>query len=192
MKNKSVLIISIVIFIGVFALCAVGYNYLSKVYEEEQQNKISQSQNLTETEKVKEKAPDFTVTDYSGNKVNLSDFKGKPVVINFWATWCGPCKSELPHFDKLYSEKNQEIEFMMVNLTDGQSETEDTVKSFINETGYKFPVYFDTEYSGANAYQVYSIPLTVFVDKDGNIIDSYTGAMSFETLNGFIEKLVGE
>ena len=104
-------------------------------------------------------AVDFTVTDQQGNSVSLSDMKGRPVIINFWASWCSPCRSEMPHFDKMYKEYGNEIQFMMVNLT-GDSETVDTASSYIESEGYSFPVYYDTDGEGASAYSVYSIPAT--------------------------------
>ena len=84
-------------------------------------------------------AVDFTVTDQQGNSVSLSDMKGRPVIINFWASWCSPCRSEMPHFDKMYKEYGNELQFMMVNLT-GDSETVDTASSYIESEGYSFPV----------------------------------------------------
>ncbi|MBP3544577.1 MAG: TlpA family protein disulfide reductase, partial [Lachnospiraceae bacterium] len=76
----------------------------------------------TEPEKVP--APDFTVIDAEGNEVKLSDMRGKPVVVNFWASWCGPCKMEMPEFEEVYKELGDEVHFMMVNLTDGWQETQ--------------------------------------------------------------------
>ena len=101
---------------------------------------------------------DFKVYDREGNPVSLSDMAGKPVVVNFWATWCGPCKSELPAFEKAYKTYGDKVEFMMVNLTDGQRETVPKVNEFISENEYTFPVYYDTKYSASAAYGISSIP----------------------------------
>jgi len=134
-------------------------------------------------------AIDFTVYTQDGTTVNLSDFYGKPIVVNFWATWCGPCKSELPAFEQLYSEYGEDITFMMVNLTDGAQETVKGVNKFIMDNGYHFPVYFDTDADAALTYSVYSIPATLFIDADGNIVASHMGAMSESTLRNYIESL---
>lgn len=91
----------------------------------------------------KNTAPDFPVLDADGNTVRLSDMFGKPVVINFWATWCPPCKRELPDFDRLCREYGDRVVFMMVNLTDGRRDTVDGTKKFVSEKGYTFPVYFE-------------------------------------------------
>lgn len=134
----------------------------------------------------KNTAPDFPVLDADGNTVRLSDMFGKPVVINFWATWCPPCRSELPAFDKLYRQYGNEVSFMMIDLTDGYRETVEGVKRFISENGYTFPVYYDTEGSAAEAYNVSSIPFTVAVGRNGNIVGTHLGAMS----EAVLEKLI--
>ena len=127
-------------------------------------------------------APDFTVLDAQGNEVKLSDFQGKPVVLNFWASWCGPCKSEMPDFDEVYGEYGEEVQFMMVNLTDGSRETVETATEFVEEQGYSFPVYFDTQSQGAIAYGVMAIPTTYFIDAQGNAVARAMSALDKETL----------
>lgn len=132
-------------------------------------------------------APDFTVTDGGGNRVSTADLSGKPVILNFWATWCPPCRSELPAFDKLYRQYGNEVSFMMIDLTDGYRETVEGVKKFISENGYTFPVYYDTEGSAAEAYNVSSIPFTVAVGRNGNIVGTHLGAMSEAALEKLIK-----
>ncbi|MBR6676296.1 MAG: TlpA family protein disulfide reductase [Clostridia bacterium] len=134
-------------------------------------------------------APDITVYTLDGEAVKLSDLRSKPVVLNFWATWCPPCKAELPHFEKLSVEYRGEVEFMMVNLTDGTRDTEELVRSFIESEGYTFPVYCDTEMQAYYLYGVNSIPVTFFIDARGRIQNAYTGAMSEEQLRGYIEEM---
>lgn len=132
-------------------------------------------------------APDFTVTDGGGNRVSTADLSGKPVILNFWATWCPPCRSELPAFDKLYRQYGNEVSFMMIDLTDGYRETVEGVRKFISENGYTFPVYYDTEGSAAEAYNVSSIPFTVAVGRNGNIVGTHLGAMSEAALEKLIK-----
>ena len=127
-------------------------------------------------------APDFTVYTATGDAVKLSDLRGKPVVLNFWASWCGPCKSEMPDFQEAFLRLGQDVQFAMVNLTDGGQETVQTASAFIAQQGYTFPVYYDTAYAAANAYQVRSIPATYFIDADGNLVAQFTGAMNAEQL----------
>ena len=127
-------------------------------------------------------APDFTVYTAAGEAVKLSELRGKPVVVNFWASWCGPCKSEMPDFEEAYLQLGQDVQFVMVNLTDGDRETVQTATDFISAQGYTFPVFFDTKYSAANAYQVRSIPATYFINAEGHVVAQFTGAMNAEQL----------
>lgn len=125
-----------------------------------------------------EPAPDFTVFDALGNPVSLSDMRGKPVVLNFWASWCPPCKAEMPDFDKVYRELGDEVVFMMVNVWD----TKDAAEAVINSMGYSFPVYYDLAESAASAYGVESIPQTYFIDKWGGFVAYGIGALTEEDL----------
>ena len=144
------------------------------------------------TEDIKKNtAPDFTVLDKDGNTVRLSEKFGKPIVINFWATWCPPCKQELPDFDKLCKEYGDRVVFMMVNLTDGYRDTVDGTKRFVSGKGYTFPVYFDTKDNAASAYNVSSIPQTTFIDAKGNIYTTRIGAMNEATLRIYLNALLG-
>ncbi|MBQ9045405.1 MAG: TlpA family protein disulfide reductase [Oscillospiraceae bacterium] len=137
-------------------------------------------------------APDFEVLDGEGNTVRLSDFRGRPVVINFWATWCPPCRSELPAFDSLYAEYGDRIDFLMVDLTDGERETVSGVRDFVAEEGYAFPVYYDTAYSAAEAYQLYSIPVTVLIRPDGTVFTQQIGAMNEHAIRSYLNDLLSE
>ena len=133
-------------------------------------------------ENAAETAPDFTMTDASGEEVKLSYFFGKPVVLIFWAIWCGPCKSEMPHFEEAYQKYGEDINFVIVNLTDGSRETVETASAFIEEQGYTFPVYFDTSTEGAMTYGTYSIPVTYFIAADGTPVAQASGALDAATL----------
>ncbi len=137
-------------------------------------------------------APDFIVVDGAGKEYALSDFVGKPVVLNFWASWCGPCKSEMPDFQTAYEQYGGEIHFLMVNLTDGYQETVESASGFIARQGYTFPVYYDTNYSAAMAYGVNAVPVTYFIDAQGQLIAYGQGAMDAETLQRGIGMILPE
>ena len=119
--------------------------------------------------------------DANGNEVKLSDFRGKPIVLNFWATWCYYCKSEMADFNKAY-QKYSDVQFLMVNATDGVYETITSAKKYIEKEGYAFDVFFDTTESAVNAYHVSGFPSTFFIDANGNLVARAIGMLDLETL----------
>ena len=132
-------------------------------------------------------AMDFTVYDADGNPVSLSDFYGKPILINFWATWCPPCKSELPDFDRVYADYGEDVVFMMVNMTDGSRDTVESASAFVSDNGYAFPVYYDCDLDAAYTYGVSSIPMTVLVGADGNLVGAQIGVLTEEQLRVILD-----
>ena len=112
-----------------------------------QETKSTETSTPTTQEDESEKilAPDFTVYDLDGNEVHLSDFIGKSVVLNFWASWCSPCKMEMPDFNEKYLEIGEEVQFLIINMTDDSRETVETASAFIAEQSYSFPVFYDTD-----------------------------------------------
>lgn len=133
-------------------------------------------------------APDFTVYDGDGNAVHLSDYVGKPVVMNFWASWCGPCQMEMPDFQAKHEELGSEVQFLMINMTGGR-ETLDSAQKFIAEQGYTFPVFYDTDSDAAITYGAYSLPTTYFIDAEGNAVAQATGAINGEILQTGIDMI---
>ena len=134
-------------------------------------------------------APDFTVYDVRGNAHKLSDFFGKPIVLNFWATWCGPCKMEMPDFDEKYQELGEEVQFLMVNVTDGMRDTVETASAFITEAGYQFPVFYDTGLEASNIYGITSLPTTYFIDENGNVALWGAGMLTAENLQYGLDQI---
>lgn len=182
MKNKKV-IVYIILFVLVVFGATLLYGELSENYNIEQKTE-------DKVEKEKQKAPDFEAFSESGESVKLSEKTGKPVVINFWATWCGPCREELPAFENMYKKYSDKVEFMMVNLTDGMREKKEDVQAFITENKFTFPVFYDNEQYAAYAYNITSIPVTVFVDAEGNIYNYRVGRLRENKLKEYIEELL--
>ena len=213
MNNKKKTIILIALFVVLMAGASVLYNNLSKNYQpdtlltensnsdidsgntasNETNSNTDATENTNQSEdsssENKNLAPNFTVFDLEGNEVNLTDFFGKPIIVNFWASWCGPCKMEMPDFDAAYTTYKDEIEFLMVNMTDGSRETLEKASSFIVDSEYTFPVYYDTEYSAAITYSVSSLPTTYFINADGELIAHARGAIDADTLEKGIDMI---
>ena len=148
----------------------------------QQGDSTQQSDSTQAEEDSRVKAVDFTMLDAQGNEVKLSDYYGKPIVVNFWASWCPPCKAELPDFQKVYDEMKDNINFLMIDLPDGQRETIEKAAQFIADEKYTFPVFYDNTQDAAYIYQIDSIPTTLFIDKDGYIVAGHKGQISEKNL----------
>ena len=137
-------------------------------------------------------APNFTAYDDAGNPVSLKDMRGKPVVVNFFASWCGPCKMEMPYFDEFYHQYGDQVTFMMVNLCAFGNDTKENGKRMVEAGGWTFPVYFDTDGDAALKYAIRSMPTTVFVSPDGELMGRHTGVISRADLEKTIQAMIAE
>ena len=194
MKSKKILLVLSGIFVALMVGAGVLYSMLAdsvkpgaeisaKPMTEQTAPQKAEDTSTQQTQPQEEAlpAPDFTVYDGEGDPVKLSDYLGKPIVLNFWASWCGPCQMEMPHFEQAYLDMGEQIQFVMVNMTGGR-ETQKSAQDFLDETGYTFPVFFDLDMDAAYAYGVYSLPMTVFIDEAGNVQDLAIGAIDEATL----------
>ncbi len=182
MKSKLRLIITIFALFLTLISASLAYRKLSKENEV-----IDSSEEVLD---LKEKAIGFYIYDNNEQKVYLDDFTGVPVIINFWTSWCSPCQQELPSFEKMYQEYGDKINFMMVNLTADTRETKEKADKLVNENGYSFIVYYDLDGNAASNYNISSIPVTIFIDKDGYIRKKYVGAINETTLENIIGALL--
>ena len=134
----------------------------------------------------KKPALDFKLKDLNGKEVSLSDYKGKKVFLNFWASWCPPCKAEMPDIEKLYGEtKDSDLVILAVNV----GESKNTAKSFIDDNKYSFPVLLDSDQNVTNQYNIKGIPTSFFIDKEGNVVSSKVGGISLEEMKSYISEL---
>lgn len=138
-------------------------------------------------------AIDFTLSDQYGNTHTLSDYKGSVVFLNFWATWCPPCRAEMPDIQKLYAEYEAAGDDSVVILgvaAPGYGDELDLagVRDFLEENGYTYPVVMDETGEVFTQYYVYSYPTTYMIDKEGNVFGYLTGSMPEETMRSIIEQ----
>lgn len=143
-------------------------------------NETAQSEGL----KAGIKAPDFELKTLTGETVKLSDLKGKKVMLNFWATWCPPCKAEMPEMEQFFKQDHKDLEILAVNI-DPQLD----VKGFVNQNGITFPVLLDDKDEVNTKYRILSIPTTYFIDSKGVIQDIFKGAMPLEAMQQYTEDL---
>ena len=185
MKNNIKWIIIAITFVVLIGGATILYNNLSEDFGGDvlltNTTEVVSNSNESEPNREKMKAPDFTVLDYDGNEVKLSDYKGKPVVLNFWATWCFYCKEEMPDFNLAY-EKYPDIEFLMVNATDGYQETVEKAKQYYEDEGFDFNIYFDTNMDAVTNYGLTGYPATFFIDEEGYLEASAGGMIDYEML----------
>jgi peroxiredoxin len=134
--------------------------------------------------KVGAKAPDFELKTLAGDTVKLSDLKGKKVMLNFWATWCPPCKAEMPAMEEFHKEAGDEVVILAVNIDPHLD-----VKAFVDENGITFPIPLDEQDKVNETYQVLSIPTTYFIDTKGNIGNKYIGAMNLDAMKQYTKDL---
>jgi DsbE subfamily thiol:disulfide oxidoreductase len=130
-------------------------------------------------------APDFELENLTGEKKHLADYQGKVVVLNFWATWCGPCKYEMPFFQEIYESYSSDIAVLAVN----NQESVDRVKPFVEEMGLTYEILMDKDGSVATQYQVLGFPTTYFIDPNGIIKFLHVGVLTEEQLDGYLNLL---
>ena len=190
-KISGILIILAGLIMLVNGFVDVNKQLNSKDESNIENNNYSTEENAGEEEE--RLAPiDFTLYDNYGNKHTLSEYKGKTVFLNFWATWCPPCREEMPYIDELYEEYNKNQEDVIIlgvaspNL--GREGSQENITEFLESNGYKFPVVFDENGSLMYGYGMNSLPSTLIIDKDGYITTYVPGAMNKETMKKVIER----
>ena len=203
--NKKGLLITVIVLLIVLGIAAALYPKLSAGMQTQQlatmpaataeptQAQTEATEAVTEaatepTEPEPIPAPDFAVQDWDGNEVYFSDYLGKPIVLNFWAHWCGPCQMEMPEFNAAYERLGGEVTFLMVH----EGAAVDDGKEKVTEGGYTFPVVFDVDSSAGNLYGITAFPTTFFIDKDGNLQAYYMGAMDADLLQQGIDLIYTE
>lgn len=158
--------------------------------EEPEVSSVPETPSSTATTSPYPDAIDFSFTDGVGKEYRLSAFYGKPTIINFFATWCPPCRSELPFFDAAYQNYGDRINFIVLDLVDSGDETVENGLEFLSSNGYSFPLFFDSDFEGYGAYGTGYVPVTVLISADGGLVDSHTGGLSQSELQEMIDRLL--
>lgn len=173
--------------------------YLSGVpadtVQEKEESKTEEENTSAATEETVTPAVDFTLKDQYGNTHTLSEYKGKTVFLNFWATWCPPCKAEMPDIQKIYEEYQEKGDDSLVILgiaapNWGQEQSQEGITAFLEEMGYTYPVVMDTTGEMFMAYGISSFPTTFMIDKEGNVFGYASGQLSEDMMRSIIRQTV--
>lgn len=161
--------------------------------EEAEKTDADEPQKENETESGLTPAIDFTLTDQYGNTHKLSDYKGETVFLNFWATWCSPCRAEMPDIQKLYESAETEGENALVVLgvaapNLGNEKSEEEIKAFLEENGYTYPVLMDTTGEVFMSYGVNAFPTTFMITREGEVFGYASGQLNEETMKSIVEQ----
>jgi thiol-disulfide isomerase/thioredoxin len=192
--KKLILPLVVVLVFGISIYTVTNYNknkpkdFGITTKENSKANTVAPNVGPTSEKKPADKlaAFNFKLKDVNGKEVSLSDFKGKKVFLNFWATWCNPCKAEMPDIEKLYQEtKDSDLVILAINLGDNK----DIVESFIDDNKYNFTILLDLDQNVGMKYNIAAIPTSFFIDKEGNIISTKAGSMTLEEMKNYISKL---
>ncbi|MCY9657166.1 TlpA disulfide reductase family protein [Paenibacillus chondroitinus] len=185
MRNRNIIAI-----VALLALIAWGgYDYQAKKRHTEGAASAQQAAGIQEGIAVGNRAPDFELQSLEGKPVKLSDFKGKKVLLNFWATWCPPCRTEMPHMEKFYKEfQNADTVVLAVNLTMTEKSADDVPK-FVDAFGLTFPVVKDEKGEVSGNYEVMAYPTSYIIDSQGIIRDKFQGAINYEIMRKSFSKL---
>jgi len=180
----------------IVALIAIALtNFVKSKVEEGQKVDTSSTQVSAEIDKntglaINQTAPNFKLKTLDGKEVQLSDYRGKKVILNFWATWCPPCKAEIPHMEKYYKKqaKDDGVEILAVNLTKSDKD-EEYIRDFVKSYDMTYPVLLDEDGEQQKQYEIVTIPTTFFIDKNGRIQKKVIGPMDQDMMSKAIANL---
>ncbi len=189
---KKFLLVAFIIILTLFIIDKTILKDKGIVKQIEQTRKFEKMANVNELPiglKEGERAPDFELVDLDGKVVKLSDYKGKPIFLNFWASWCGPCKAEMPHMVKLYeAKKEMGFEILAINATTSEKNKEN-VKRFITEYGLTFPIPLDEKGTVTHQYGIIGFPTSFFIDSDGVIRSKALGPLDEKEMTNRMKRL---
>jgi peroxiredoxin len=172
-KNRFIMRTSILFIL----LCAVGYTLYANLFHKEENQRVQ----------VGDAAPDFALSTLSGGDFQLSDHEGKAVLVNFWGSWCGPCKKEMPAIQEAYEHyKDKDFEVVTINI----KESEFTVNKFFEHNNLSIPVVMDKNGEVYDQYGIYNLPASFFVSPDGKVKRMVQGEMNRQDIDKWIEDVL--
>ena len=171
MKEKRLILRSVILLVIVIA---IGYTFYMSFFVDKAAVRVG------------DQAVNFALTDLEGNRIELNDYKGKGVMLNFWGTFCPPCEKEMPIMEKLYQEyKDQGVEIIAINV----DEAEAVVKPFVARYELSFPVVIDKRMRVSDAYGINPLPATFMVNEFGEVVRVHTGILTEEILREYFEEV---
>ena len=180
--------------LGVIITAMVGWTVYDSFFSKQetaQETEISDSdaaQTETTGLAVGDLAPDFELMTIDGEAVNLSDYRGQRVFVNFWATWCPPCRAEMPDMQQLYEEQDVPVEILAINLTPTE-QNEENIVDFVADFGLTFPILMDINSEVAEGYKVKAYPTSYMIDSEGRISFIAPGAMNHDLMVREVKKM---
>lgn len=192
-RNLIVLILALIAIV-----VGIGYFFNPDHSSKESVAQTNTSTDSTKTEEsqpavmemLNKTLPEFSVTDISGQTVSSTQFANKPALIMEWASWCPYCQRMLPIVEEMYKTHGKEIEFVLINATDDNRETEESAQKYIKDKGFTFPYYFDKGLTAAKNLQVEAVPTMLFVDANGMIQDVKVSEVAKEDLEQALQSLL--
>ena len=180
MNQKVKYALGVVIFIVVIVGLNFAYQALRNTTKDQIENTVTKQQTQAND------AYNFTLFQKE-KQVALEEFKGKPIVLNFWTSWCGYCKVEMPEFQQLYEEEKDNIHILMVNVA--TDDIKQDAEQYIAENAFTFPVYYDEKGEGVRKYRVTGYPITILINQDFQIVKQYNGRINMDTLKQDLSKI---
>lgn len=190
MKKTGNIAFWIIIVVILMFTASIIYNRMKPSTVEEFPQSQKESTQPKDSEEAAPLAPDFSLEDINGNKVTLSDYKGKVVFLNFWAVWCGLCVREMPDLDRANKDMLEEEQALI--LTVNVQEEQSIAKSFMEDRKLSMPVLMDYDGKVSGLYRVGGIPTTYIINKDGTLYGRILGATDYDTLMDTLEKILSE
>ena len=184
LKRTQLINIAIILLLALYFFTPLGFH--AKVYL----NRLISHNPVPVAERTQQVLEDydFKLVDAKGNRVNLLDYKGEVVFINFWATWCPPCVAEMPDLQLLYDAYGEKVTFLFI-----ARDKEERVSNFIMKKNYNMPVYFESGFTPKSLYSG-ALPTTFIIDKEGNIVVAETGSADWnsESIKNLLDNLLKE